>query len=273
MPGGKHENMKPWEPADDTLLLSAVQQEGTQWKRLVEECFPDRTVSSVRNRYQRLESGRKARDAGLSSRNLCHACGEPRKGHSCKAKMLTVDLPARPPPALTLVSEASDDLTSTLKRTRSGSRLVPIDDAGPSADWASAQDTGHFASADYPFRVDVAKATEPPVPSIKRNNTSFFTDLATNGNFSPASRAMFESWAAKEPSAPPSLHRSSSHECTEPPPKLTRTLSSYLGDASSETADNPLPDLGGRSVRSFMQELIDASAALDAAPPASTPLR
>ena len=36
---------------------------------------------------QRIEKGRKLREAGIESKNRCHACGEPKRGHICFQKL------------------------------------------------------------------------------------------------------------------------------------------------------------------------------------------
>ena len=46
-----------------------------------------RSVSSVRNRWQRIEKGRKLREAGHASKNRCQRCGAPKRGHVCLAKL------------------------------------------------------------------------------------------------------------------------------------------------------------------------------------------
>ena len=86
MPGGKHENMQAWSPEEDHIIIQMVNTDGPKWSRIVQE-LPGRTVSSVRNRWQRIEKGRKLREAGVESKNRCHACGEPKRGHVCKAKL------------------------------------------------------------------------------------------------------------------------------------------------------------------------------------------
>ena len=61
-------------------------KEGSKWSKIVQR-LPGRTVSSVRNRWQRIEKGRKLREKGQVSKNRCHACGQPKRGHVCYAKM------------------------------------------------------------------------------------------------------------------------------------------------------------------------------------------
>ena len=60
MPGGKHENMQAWSPEEDTIILDMHTQLGPMWSKIVKQ-LPGRTVSSVRNRWQRIEKGRKQR--------------------------------------------------------------------------------------------------------------------------------------------------------------------------------------------------------------------
>jgi len=86
MPGGKHLNMQAWAPEEDQIILDMVAAEGPKWSRIVMR-LPGRTVSSVRNRWQRIEKGRKLREAGIESKNRCHQCGEPKRGHVCFAKL------------------------------------------------------------------------------------------------------------------------------------------------------------------------------------------
>ena len=83
-----------WEPEEDVIILDLVQREGPKWKMIVQQ-LPGRTATSVRNRWQRIEIGRKIRDGSydyLGSKspklkNLCLACGQPKRGHICSAKM------------------------------------------------------------------------------------------------------------------------------------------------------------------------------------------
>ena len=86
MPGGKHDNMQAWSPEEDQIILEMVGVDGPKWSRIVQR-LPGRTVSSVRNRWQRIEKGRKLREEGKEGKNRCHACGQPKKGHVCLAKL------------------------------------------------------------------------------------------------------------------------------------------------------------------------------------------
>ena len=56
-----------------------------RWNKIA-QLLPGRTIAAVRNRYQRIAEGRKMREEGKESKNLCHACGMPKRGHVCEAK-------------------------------------------------------------------------------------------------------------------------------------------------------------------------------------------
>ena len=68
------------------IILEMHEAEGPKWSKIVQR-LPNRTVSSVRNRWQRIEKGKKLRMAGKESKNRCHACGQPKRGHICYAKI------------------------------------------------------------------------------------------------------------------------------------------------------------------------------------------
>ena len=104
MPGGKHENMQAWSPEEDTIILDMHTQLGPMWSKIVKQ-LPGRTVSSVRNRWQRIEKGRKQREAGIVSKNRCHACGQPKRGHVCLAKLGGGPNVAMGPPSVTITNQ------------------------------------------------------------------------------------------------------------------------------------------------------------------------
>lgn len=86
MTGGVHEHMRAWDPEEDNIIISSLEQLGPKWSRIVQR-LPGRSVSSVRNRWQRIEKGRKLREAGHESKNRCQRCGMPKRGHVCEAKL------------------------------------------------------------------------------------------------------------------------------------------------------------------------------------------
>ena len=61
MPGGVHEYMKAWDPEEDQIILEMLDTLGPKWSKIVQR-LPGRTVSSVRNRWQRIDKGRKLRE-------------------------------------------------------------------------------------------------------------------------------------------------------------------------------------------------------------------
>lgn len=86
MPGGAHDYMRAWEPEEDALILKLVGEIGTKWKT-INKNLVNRTTSSVRNRYARIKRGEKLIQEGAALKNRCHACGEIKRGHICKAKL------------------------------------------------------------------------------------------------------------------------------------------------------------------------------------------
>jgi len=86
MPGGVHEHMRAWEPEEDRLIIEMLSLHGPRWGKIVKE-LPGRTISSVRNRWQRIDKGRRMSAAGAESKNRCQWCGQPKRGHVCFARM------------------------------------------------------------------------------------------------------------------------------------------------------------------------------------------
>ena len=78
--------MRAWEPHEDTLIAKLIETLGPSWKAIVPH-LPGRTVASVRNRWQRIEKGRKLREEGVEMKNRCAHCGEPKRGHVCMARL------------------------------------------------------------------------------------------------------------------------------------------------------------------------------------------
>ena len=150
-----------------------------------------------------------------------------------------------------------------LKRTRSGSKLVPDDGRGGRG--SSSHATGlvtHGFSVDEGREGGLLPLPGGPggvgpggmgaKPELQRTNTSFFRDLVASDLFSPDSREMFKAWAdspragtpnggasglsvaaavASDANAPVSLSRVVSNDGAEPP-KITRSLTSYLKEIS-----------------------------------------
>ena len=172
----------------------------------------------MRNRYQRIEKGRRLREEGSELKNRCHACGQPKRGHICSAKVKggpQVDLPGVPflpdlseedgvGPSSALVSVPLDPspggppIQPPLRRTRSGSKLISDEERA----------AFHAARGGVQFAVDVPAATNEvhaamggvgassshAPPHLARNNTSFFRGLVDSDIFSPTSRDFVQGW-------------------------------------------------------------------------------
>jgi len=78
--------MKAWEPEEDQIIMEMLERLGPKWSKIVQR-LPGRTVSSVRNRWQRIDKGRRLREAGHESKNRCQQCGKPKRGHVCMARL------------------------------------------------------------------------------------------------------------------------------------------------------------------------------------------
>ena len=109
MPGGKHQNMHAWSPEEDTVILDMHIELGPSWSKIV-QWLPGRNVSSVRNRWQRIEKGRKQREAGVPSKNRCHACGLPKRGHVCQAKLGGRPNMVKGPPTVTITDHLAANM-------------------------------------------------------------------------------------------------------------------------------------------------------------------
>ena len=79
----KHDVMETWTAEEDRLLLHLIDVHGTSWKT-IDGSFPSRTVSSIRNRYQRILNGMKE-----GGKNRCHRCGMIKRGHICQGRERT----------------------------------------------------------------------------------------------------------------------------------------------------------------------------------------
>lgn len=81
----KHDAMEMWTGDEDTFLLNLIDRHGTSWKT-IGRSFPTRSVSSIRNRYQRIVHGTKQ-----IGRNRCLKCGMIKLGHICPGVRRTDD--------------------------------------------------------------------------------------------------------------------------------------------------------------------------------------
>jgi hypothetical protein len=81
---GAHENMRAWEADEDFAMISAINSEGGhRWKNIGKK-LRGRSVSSIRNRYQRLQKGHlSTNQTNILGKNICQKCGQTKKGHIC----------------------------------------------------------------------------------------------------------------------------------------------------------------------------------------------
>lgn len=78
--------MRAWQPEEDLLIHELVEEFGTKWAQ-IQKSFTNRTVASIRNRHCRIKEGEKLVSDGAILKNKCHACGQLKRGHVCKAKL------------------------------------------------------------------------------------------------------------------------------------------------------------------------------------------
>lgn len=101
------QTMRHWRPSEDQLLLRLAPAKdsgvmprwptiGAEFNRLTVEA--PRPAKAVRNRFLRLNSGARIRNAG-KAKNVCKICFQLKLGHVC---------PGAPPPPR-VVATASDD--------------------------------------------------------------------------------------------------------------------------------------------------------------------
>ena len=218
MPGGKHENMKSWSSEEDHTIINGVQLHGHQWRLIVRD-LPGRSVSSTRNRWNRIEKGRLMREAGTRGRNICHLCWQPKKGHICTGAKGLNDCPqvvVRPAPAPVVVAQPgavphvtglSDAHPAPWAKPpnvqKSSSMLSLLGGEDLSAifgEWAKVDAAEASAAAALP--APPPRSTAPPLPNEQQ----------------------------LEAIAPPALLRMASGETATGwvPPKLTRSLSSFF---------------------------------------------
>jgi hypothetical protein len=258
MPGGAHEWMKTWEPEEDDIILNMYENLGAKWKQIVQQ-LPGRTISSVRNRFQRIEKGR-TRPPG---RNRCQACGHPKRGHICRART------SSPRVALPVPITAVVPLTSV---AQSGLAVTIATAAGATAATTAATSPSNTISTTDRW---LGKASSPSAEA-----PSFFQDLSGRDDLFPQDlRDQLSEWAAAAPqsmqqvamdaSAPPSLRRAASADSqsgggTELAFNLTRSVSSYLREVQQR------PDVS--SDIDFCAPMPHTSTSFGGDPSASAPL-
>eukprot|EP00321_Phaeocystis_globosa_P000906 CAMPEP_0118812186 /NCGR_PEP_ID=MMETSP1162-20130426/2130_1 /TAXON_ID=33656 /ORGANISM="Phaeocystis Sp, Strain CCMP2710" /LENGTH=290 /DNA_ID=CAMNT_0006741887 /DNA_START=64 /DNA_END=936 /DNA_ORIENTATION=- len=257
MPGGKHEHMKAWSSEEDHIIIDGVQLHGHQWRLIVRD-LPGRSVSSTRNRWNRIEKGRMMREAGTRGRNICHLCWQPKKGHICTAKVLA-DCPqvakqalvVRPAPPFIVAQQravphvpgqgaaphvpepteskpAPNANPPSVQKSSSMLSVLGGEDLGAIfGDWAKA-DAAENAGGIGPCAVtpvdpaEVSVGAAPPLPML--------LSLPQEPTIAEVMADQAVANQQLEAIAPPALLRMASGEGPTRwvPPKLSRSLSSFL---------------------------------------------
>lgn len=91
-----------WTPDEDAIIVTSVHELGLKWRKIAAR-LPGRSDDSVRNRWNRLEEGRKTSDVLMEAGGpgyKCAKCGLRKKGHSCMALMTGGEAGALPMPVL-----------------------------------------------------------------------------------------------------------------------------------------------------------------------------
>lgn len=66
-----------WSHEEDRLLVALLKVHGTRWS-LIARDIPMRSVSSIRNRWLRMNAKEKGN-------NICRKCGKRKRGHTCSS--------------------------------------------------------------------------------------------------------------------------------------------------------------------------------------------
>ena len=107
---------RSWNPEEDTRLRNAIEDVGCKWMAVAQLVGGGRSPAMCRNRFQRMQ----APIHGKRAVNLCSACGQPKRGHTCIAKLDSDALKRiqRHPPlpfAAAAPGGAPDDVVDTLR--------------------------------------------------------------------------------------------------------------------------------------------------------------
>jgi len=118
---------RSWNPEEDTRLRNAIDDVGCKWMAVAQLVGGGRSPAMCRNRFQRMQ----APIHGKRAVNLCSACGQPKRGHTCIAK-LDAKLQRHPPLPFVAAAPggAPDDVVDTLRpRALHGDQLrAPLRD-------------------------------------------------------------------------------------------------------------------------------------------------
>ena len=76
--------MQEWTPVEDHILMTVIRDMPKKSWMKMQVHFPYRSVSSIRNRYQRLTK----KNHTIPPKQKCRYCGEFRRGHICSKNLL-----------------------------------------------------------------------------------------------------------------------------------------------------------------------------------------
>ena len=264
MPGGKHENMKAWTTEEDHIIIDGVHLHGHQWRMIVQE-LSGRSVSSTRNRFNRIEKGRKMRESGTRGRNMCHACWQPKKGHICTAKldggphviqqMAVDDRSVQPMGGYGVAQQGA------VPRVATPSETAPPPASAPAVVWAKpvvarsssmlSVLSGMLGGSDDIGAIfgEWAKADAAEVGAAPPLLPTLSPSLPPS--LPPSLSPSLPDEQQLEAVAPPALLRMASGEVPMgwKPPKLTRSLSSFFKCISSDLLQNNLAPSNGGDAR------------------------
>jgi len=216
--------IKAWEPEEDRIILALIAKIGPRWSKIVKH-LNGRTTASARNRWQRIEKGRRQREnGGMVPHQRCSKCGLVRRGHVCEARSnrdlersdepsITsshFDLPksrqARPsrPLASQLTLDPEDPEPALLNRMRSGVRLCSelgfedlLHNSWRDIDASEAPSSPRFSEVTASIELPFVKA----VPSFSSFNACPDASILSEPTIGPATSCNLEMALTGRPSS------------------------------------------------------------------------
>lgn len=168
-PGGRHENMRKYDPEEAQRVHELVAEFFPQWtliaKMLTQEFRVHRSPASVRNYYKRFMMSKAMEQRG-EAKNRCQLCNQIKRGHICTQTNLAIPttktfrlavpgeaaLPPLAPAALAGTYEYSDSPINAAGLFLGLETPTPRETAPPSAITANATPTlAHQSHATYYF--------------------------------------------------------------------------------------------------------------------------
>ena len=80
--------MQEWTPVEDHILMTVIRDMPKKSWMKMQVHFPYRSVSSIRNRYQRLTK----KNHTIPPKQKCRYCGEFRRGHICSKNLFCEEI-------------------------------------------------------------------------------------------------------------------------------------------------------------------------------------